>query len=142
MNLWKSTPNSSLRPQIEYHFMARLRLGLGYRALVFASKTNLESAPRFPEVCCIWHLTFGSTFFETLMKMDLINLLMLKSCLQPIHARPYFRKKTFFQVPKTRPGCSLHYSKNVNYSNGVALKCAPWLPHQTCNVIQKMHQVV
>ena len=28
-----------------------LRLGLGYKALVFASTTNLESGPRFADIC-------------------------------------------------------------------------------------------
>ena len=39
----------STQPQ-SINFMTGLPLGLGYRALVFASKTNLELGSRFAEV--------------------------------------------------------------------------------------------
>ena len=34
-----------------FNFGIRLRLDLGYKAFIFASTTNLESGPRFTEIC-------------------------------------------------------------------------------------------
>ena len=45
-----STPNNW--PPF-FNFLIRLQLDLGYKALIFASSTNLDSVPRFADICCL-----------------------------------------------------------------------------------------
>ena len=65
MNLLKRTPSYSTQVWVEYpystrgrvtrpwsiNFTIRLRIDLGHRLLVFTSATNLESRPRFANIC-------------------------------------------------------------------------------------------
>ena len=61
MNLWKKTP-------------IRLRLDLGYKALIFASTTNLKSGPRFWRVVyLLWQPGF-SFFFQLMFILSYGNL--------------------------------------------------------------------
>ena len=59
---WRIPPQYSTQGRVtrlrSINLMTRLPLGLGYKALVFASITNLELGPRFARIWC-WKLSMS-----------------------------------------------------------------------------------
>ena len=88
-----STRGRVTRPQ----YSTRLQLGLVYRVLVFPSMTNLESVPRFAEVCffynfllssCLFLVTFLSLYFKEYQVLPQFHVLI--SLVASISANSFF----------------------------------------------------
>ena len=61
------------RPRF-FNFAIRLRLDLGYKALIFASTTNLESVPRFADICSTYSIFRQWLYFWTVCDDVIWNL--------------------------------------------------------------------
>ena len=93
-----STQGRVTRPRF-FNSAIWLRLDLGYKALIFALTTNLESGPRFADICCtgrIWKMDFYYYIIQSLNNRHLTVIQVRKYYLD-LNIRN--RTSPFFRLP-------------------------------------------